>query len=70
MEVPKLTPVISPVDDPADTFKLLALHTPPVIASPNVITEPMQTADRPVIAAGTGFTVIVLVAVQPVTGAV
>ena len=43
----------------------LLLHPPPGVASDNGSVTPAQTVGLPDIAAGSGFTVITIVAVQP-----
>ena len=72
MAEPTPTPVTTPFVPTVATVAtavLALVHTPPVVASPNVIAAPeMDTLDGPVIAAGedgTGLTVIVAKALQP-----
>jgi hypothetical protein len=48
------------------TAVLLLLQVPEGVASLSVVAEPAQTVNVPVIAAGTGFTVIIVVTRQPV----
>lgn len=55
-------PVVLPI---VATELVLLLHTPPAIASVYVLTLPMHKEDAPVIAAGKGRTVTVLVTAQP-----
>ena len=65
---PAETPVTMPEEEPTvATAVLLLLHTPPVTLSDKVMVEPIHTPERPVIvpAFGDGFTVRVLVAIQP-----
>jgi hypothetical protein len=45
---------------------LLLLHMPPIVASLRVAVVPEHTVGEPVMATGTGFTVMGLVAMQPV----
>ena len=62
--LPTATPVIIPVADPAAAIDmLLLLHTPPGLASDNVVTAPAHTFEAPEMtsASGNGFTVIVFV---------
>ena len=54
------TPVTMPVEPTAAIAVLLLLHPPPVVPSVNVIVDPAQTLALPVIAPGSGFTVIAL----------
>jgi hypothetical protein len=56
--VPAARPVTSP-PPPTMAFTLLALHTPPVPVVANVIVDPTQTVENPVIkpASGKGITV-------------
>ena len=61
-------PVSNPVAEPmVATDVLLLLHVPPVVASINVVVAPAQIVVAPVIAPGSGFTVIVVVVGQPTT---
>jgi hypothetical protein len=66
--VPAATPVVIPVEPTVAIPMALELHTPPVVALLRAIVAAAHTADAPVIvpALGNGFTVIVLVARQPV----
>ena len=69
--------VVVPVDTLVTTPRLLTvatevlvlLHTPPGVASVRAIESPVQTVVAPVIAAGDWFTVILVVAMQPVVKA-
>ena len=68
-------PVTIPSSAPSLTTVAIAelpvLHTPPAVASLSVIVDPAHTSNGPpVIAAGSGFTVIVVVVLQPVIGKV
>ena len=65
--VPALTPDATPLKEPiVATAMLLLLHVPPIVASLSVVVLPTQTAVTPVIAAGSGLTVIIVVVRQPV----
>lgn len=64
--VPAATPITSPVEEMVAAPGVLLVHTPPVVASVNVIVEPTHTLDAPEIAAGTGLTVTKNVFAQPV----
>ena len=46
--------------------RLLLLQVPPAGDDDNVVVAPTHTFDTPVIAAGNGFTVAGVVAIQPV----
>ena len=63
--VPAATPVTVPPLTLA-TPALLVLHVPPLVASLNEVVRPAHTDMVPVIAAGTGFTSTMVVAIQPV----
>lgn len=64
---PAVTPVTKPVAEPMVAMVVgVELHTPPVVASVNVVVAPTQMFVRPVGVAGPGLTVSVLVARQPV----
>jgi hypothetical protein len=58
--------VISPVSEPIAATVLLLLQVPPAVASNAVVVAPEHTASVPVMAAGSAFTVIVVVTGQPV----
>ena len=45
----------------ADTFVLLLLHAPPKVVELNDVVKPTHTASTPVIGAGFGFTVTIVV---------
>jgi hypothetical protein len=58
VEVPEDTPVTMPLPVPTVATPVVLLdHTPPPAVLLNVIVDPTQTADDPVIGAGTGLTV-------------
>jgi hypothetical protein len=62
--VPAPTPVITPVDEPIVAIEETpSAQWPPEVASLIVIVEPTATVVLPVIAAGTGLTVMVAVAI-------
>ena len=63
--VPVPEPVRIPEAEPMLAGPIL-LHTPPVVASVNVVLDPLQTLAAPVIAIGNGFTVTSVVVMQPV----
>ena len=62
--VPAELPVTFP-EPPPVTVVLSELHVPPLVASLSVIVELSHTLTGPVIAAGFGLTVIIIVARQP-----
>ena len=62
---PAAIPVTAPVVEFTDTVISAVLHVPPP-ASLNIIVEPEQTALDPKIFVGKGFTVNILVVLQPV----
>ena len=62
---PAAIPVTDPVVEFTDTVISAVLHVPPP-ASLNMIVEPEQTAPDPKIFVGNGFTVKILVVLQPV----
>jgi hypothetical protein len=66
-EVPALTPVTTPELFTVATDVVALDQTPPVVASDNVVVEPIQTLVVPVIAAtvGNGFIVTDIVSEQP-----
>ena len=66
IDVPAVTPVTIPVDDPTVALPLLLLHVPPAGVEFNVVVRPTQTFNVPVIAVGFGFTVTTAVLIQPV----
>ena len=62
-------PAASPVSvapDSVATAGVVWLHMPPTVTSASVVPSPMHTCGVPVIAAGTGFTVTIFMALQPV----
>lgn len=65
---PDETPVMMPVAEPAVAMAvLLLLHVPPAVASLSVMVPPLaQSVDGPVMAAGSGLTLMVRVTWQPV----
>ena len=66
--VPADTPVTTPVPEPTVALLvLLLLQVPPVVASVNAVVKPAHTLVVPVIEAGNGFTVTVIVGVLPET---
>jgi len=65
--VPASTPVIIPLLVPmVATVVLLLVHEPPDVALLSVVVRPTHTLVVPEIAAGRGFTVSTVVAIQPV----
>ncbi len=64
--MPAETPHMVPEVPMVATAVLLLLHAPPAVALASVTQEPTQTSDGPVMAAGSEFTVTVVVAKQPV----
>ena len=67
--VPRDTPVTIPLLIPTvATDVLLLVHVPPAVGSLIDMVAPTQTAVGPVIVPGSGFTVTVIVAAQPVGG--
>jgi hypothetical protein len=65
--IPGVTPDTIPEAEPTlpmTSFPLL--HVPPVVALNKVVVSPWQTLAMPVMFAGSGFTVTILVAIQPV----
>ena len=65
--VPAEIPVTKPVPVPIVAREvLLLLHVPPIVTSDKVVVEPTHTFIVPVIAAGTGLTVMIFVVIQPV----
>jgi hypothetical protein len=68
--VPALTPLTIPLLDPTVAVAvLLQVHIPPVGKQLCVVAEPTHTLLLPVMAEGTGFTVMPFVAMQPVGSA-
>ena len=67
--LPVLIPVIIPVALPAVAINgLLLLHIPPVVTSLSVVVAPTHIVVVPVIAAGSAYTVSVLVVLHPAPG--
>ena len=67
VSVPPASPVTIPVPGPTVAIAvLMLLQEPPAVGSLKVNGVPAQAVLPPVIAAGTGTTVIVFVTVQPV----
>ena len=67
VDVPAVRPLTRPVVDPTvATVVLLLLQAPPRTDSLKLIVAPSHTEFGPVIVAGSGFTVTIVVAVQPV----
>ena len=62
---PDTPPVTEPVAVTEAITALPLLHAPPVDASVNIVEVPGQIDIPPKIGAGSGFTVIVVVVVQP-----
>ena len=65
VEVPWVFPVTIPVE-PIPALLLLLSHVPPAGEELNAVVKPMQTFSVPVIGAGLGLTVIVVVFIHPV----
>jgi hypothetical protein len=65
---PIVTPDTTPEVEPTDAMVGALLPHSPVPASASVIVEPKQTLVGPLMAAGDGLTVNVLLAKQPVPG--
>lgn len=62
-------PAVPPVTVPDTTeaiVELLLLHAPPLVVFVSAVVRPEHTVRVPVIAAGNGFTVNVVTALQPV----
>jgi hypothetical protein len=66
--LPVKIPVTTPEEFTVAIPVLPLFHVPPVVVSPNVVVAPWHTFVVPVITAGNGFTVTMLVAGQPVAG--
>ena len=66
MAVPALTPVTMPVAPTLATLELLVVQLPAGVASDNAVVCPTQTLRVPVMFDGSGFTVTMIVAEQPV----
>ena len=65
-DVPGITPVTIPVDDPMVALPLLLLHVPPAGVEFKVVVKPTHTFLVPVIVDGVVFTVTTIVLIQPV----
>ncbi len=66
-DVPALIPVTIPEDDPIVATPVLVLvQVPPIVVLLAVIDNPTQTLAGPVIVAGSGFTVTIVVVKHPV----
>ena len=65
-EVPPDTPVTTPTALIVATAGVALLHVPPAVASARVVVEAWHTVVVPVITAGNGLTVTVVVTKQPV----
>jgi hypothetical protein len=65
MEMPSVIPVTMPLADPTETFVLLALHDPPLVALVRVMLCAWQTAEAPKILDGSPFTVTGVKVLQP-----
>ena len=64
---PAATPVTTPVVEfTVAKEALLLLHVPPTVASLSVLVKPIHALAVPVMDAGNGLTVIIVVAVHPV----
>jgi hypothetical protein len=63
--LPEETPVTTPPDDTVATPVLLLLHVPPVVASLNVVVEPIHSVAVPVIADTGAVILTMVVAVHP-----
>jgi len=63
--LPETTPVTTPEEFTVAVPVLLLLHVPPVVVSPKAVVAPWHTFVMPVIDAGTGLTVTMVVRVQP-----
>ncbi len=65
--MPAVLPVATPVPDTIDaTTGLPLVHAPPGVALLSVLVTPAQKVNRPVMGAGRGRTVKVVVVIQPV----
>ena len=65
-EVPTVSPVTSPDSIPTDATTGLPLNqVPPAVASLRFMDNPVQPLASPVMPAGNGFTVTVVVVKQP-----
>jgi hypothetical protein len=64
--VPADTPVTTPVSEPIAAAVLLLSHQPPGTRSVSVVLAPAHTVAAPLMGAGAGLTVTILVVLQPV----
>ena len=62
--VPAVTPVTTPAPVPTLALALLLLQVPPVVVSVKVVVRPVHTFKVPVIFAGGGFILKVVVAMD------
>ena len=68
--MPPETPVTAPLPDPTVAMAtLLLVHEPPRVASVRLVVAPAQTVAAPEMAEGVGFTVMIVVVLQPVGNA-
>jgi hypothetical protein len=67
--VPAIDPVTTPDPSIEATLGELLTHEPPLVVEDNVVVLPTHTAAVPEIAAGTGLTVTVAMALQPALNA-
>ena len=65
-DVPAVTPVTTPPTVIVATAGVALLHAPPAVALLKVVVALTHTLVVPVMAAGSGFTVTVVVTAQPV----
>ena len=68
--MPAIRPATVPVALMLAIVVLLLLQAPPLVRSPSTVVAPGHSENVPVIAYGSGFTVTVAWAVQPVDAAV
>jgi hypothetical protein len=65
--VPVVAPVTVPEERPTEATDVLPLlHVPPVVVFPNDTVKPAHTVSVPDISDGNGFTVMVVIMIQPV----
>jgi hypothetical protein len=65
-EVPAVTPLTTPPDVIVATAVLLLLHVPPLVVLLNTVVDAWHTESSPVIPAGAGLTITVVIVWQPV----
>jgi hypothetical protein len=71
VDVPTVTPLTMPEEEPmVATEMLLLAHVLPGVGEFNVVVPPTQSKGFPVIAPGIGLMETVIVALQPMPGAV